>query len=316
MSSVLKVKNICFTYPNDKGVRDISFDLKKDEILCLFGKNGSGKSTLFKVLSTLVKPQSGDYFIQEKNAVKKKENVRKYFFTVFDENAHFDYITGRENINFFIDTYKSDKNSDIEEICKSFDLDLDMDVCEYSYGMKRKLYIIEAFLSNTNILFFDEPTLGLDSLSRELFFKMLRSKKVSTIIGTNRLEDVKFADRTLLIEKGKIKQIKNYDSLLSNLITIKITTENDEITDHISSIQELSVLIENYTKHYHIKRIDIIDEKKDLEWTKEAIEKIERAPAFVRKMVCKLVEEYAKKSNICIITADVVDEVRRRFEHR
>ena len=249
MNIPLQVENVCFYYPNKRGINNISFDLNEGEILCLFGKNGSGKSTLFKVLSTLVKPRSGKFFIFGNDAIKKKEKTRKFFFTVFDENAHFEFATGRDNINFFINTYKPDKMEDFEKISSDFDLDLNMKICEYSYGMKRKLYLIEAFLSNTNIIFFDEPTLGLDTSSREIFYKKLKDKKISTIIGTNRIEDVKFADRILLVEKGELKEIKNYNSFLSNIIEIKISTETDEFLEHIGSIEELPELIQNYTKH-------------------------------------------------------------------
>jgi ABC-2 type transport system ATP-binding protein len=317
MNIPLQVENICFHYPNNKGIKNISFELHDGEILCLFGKNGSGKSTLFKVLSTLIKPQAGNFFIYGNDAMKKRDKIRRYFFTVYDENAHFEFATGRENLDFFITTYKSDKREEIEKMSNDFNLDVSMKVCEYSYGMKRKLYLLEAFLGNTDLLFFDEPTLGLDSSSRDLFFKMLKKQKLATIIGTNRIEDVKFADRILLLEEGKLKEIHNIDSLLSSLITVKITTATDEITENISSIEDLPDLIEHYVKYHTIKRIDVIEDvKAGFEWTKEAIEKVERAPQFIRKMVYKIVEDHAEKRNIRRITPEVVEEARRRMEHR
>lgn len=316
MSLPLEVDKLCFTYPNHKGITDVTFTLDQGEILCLFGKNGSGKSTLFRVLSTILKPQSGNFFMFGYNAVKKRGDIRKYFFTVFDENSHFDFATGKENIDFFMTAYKSNKTTDVEKLCRDFDLDESMRTCEYSYGMKRKLYLIEAFLMNTKILFFDEPTLGLDSSSRELFYHFLKKRNISSIIGTNRLEDVKFADRTLFLDKGKLQEVNEYETLVSALIKIIIITTTDEIVEYISSIDELPALIQNYAKHYQIKRIDIFENNSDIEWTKEAIEKIERAPVFVRKMIYKIVEEYAKKKKMNRITPELVQEAQGRYEHR
>jgi ABC-type multidrug transport system ATPase subunit len=316
MNLPLEVDNISFTYPNKKGIHDITFHLNPGEILCLFGKNGSGKSTLFQVLSTLYKPQSGNFFVFGFDAVKKRQKIREFFFTVFDGNPHFDCATGKENIDFFISAYKSRQTEDMEKICCDFDLDLSMRTGEYSYGMKRKLYLIEAFLLNTQILFLDEPTLGLDSSSRELFYQLLKKRKTSSIIGTNRLEDVKFADRTLFLDKGTLQEVNEYEVLVSSLIKIRIQTATDEIIEYISSIDELPELIQNYSKHYRIKRIDVFENDRDIEWTKEAIEKVERAPLFVRKMIYGIVEEYAKKKKMNRITPEIVQEAQGRYEHR
>jgi ABC-type multidrug transport system ATPase subunit len=315
MTTTLQVNDICFTYPNNKGIQNISFHLDQGENICLFGKNGSGKSTLFKILSTLIKPQSGDFLIHEKSGVRYKEQIRKYIFTVFDENAHFEFATGKQNIEFFKKLYHVEDTNELKEICDKFDLDLDLNVSEYSFGMKRKLYLIESLISNVDVLFFDEPTLGLDSTSREQFYKLLRSKKSSCIIGTNRIEDVKYADRILQIDQGRLIEINNVDSLISHLITIKIITEKKDFLEYISSIDDLPVLIQNYIKHYRIKGIEIKNQKNEIEWTKEAIEKIERAPRFIRKMIYKLVEDHAKKSNISRITPEIVEEARGRFDH-
>ncbi len=200
MTNAIECRNLDSLYANGKGIESITFNLQEGEILCIFGRNGSGKSTLMRVLSTLCKPQKGEYYVHGMEIAKKRNLVRKAIFMVFDENSHFEFTTGMQNLTFFMKTYGSNRFNEIKKISDQFNLDLDINVNEYSFGMKRKLYLIEAFLSERKILLFDEPTLGLDSETRDVFFNFLKECKannISTIFGTNRIEEVKYADRIL-----------------------------------------------------------------------------------------------------------------------
>jgi ABC-2 type transport system ATP-binding protein len=313
----LDVHNLGFTYPNGHGIRDISFQLNKGELLCLFGKNGSGKSTLLRVLSTLYRPVLGGFFIHGFDGVKKREHVRKFLFPVFDENAHFEFTSGRENLSFFLRLYHSDLYGKCDEMCNEFGLDLELKTGEYSLGMKRKLYMIEAMLSEKDILLFDEPSLGLDSETRDKLFRWMgeqRHNNVSIVFGTNRVEEAKYAERILLIEHGLMREVSSLDSMVDKMLTVKIHTKDHDLTDYISTIDELPDLVKKYLSFGTPKQIEIIGGDDNSIWTQEALEKVDRAPRFVRKMIYNIIESYAKEKGYTRITPEVVDEARGRFE--
>jgi len=314
----IEVKNLNFFYPNGRGINDVSFYLNKSEVLCFFGKNGSGKSTLIRVLSTLQKPDSGSFYVFGVDGIKKRQDVRKYIFPVFDENAHFDFATGQVNYEFFSKLYQKSGSADYENMRKHLDLDLGLKTKEFSLGMNRKLYLLEAFLIKKEILLLDEPSLGLDSETRDKVFRLMTDQKnngVSIIFGTNRVEEAKNADRILYLENGKMKEVDSLDNFLNKMLTVKIYTKDRFFIDYIDVIDELPNLIKKYLVFGTPKQIEIIGEEESI-WTKEALEKIERAPKFVSKMIYNIVNSYAQENGYMRITPEIVDEARKKYEKK
>jgi ABC-2 type transport system ATP-binding protein len=315
----LEVKNLNFFYSNGIGIHNASFRVRKNETICLFGRNGSGKSTLLRILSTLQKPTSGKFFIFGIDGVKKKQQVREFIFPVFDVNAHFGFASGSDNLKFFSQLYGALDYHKYNSLIDDYNLNLDQITEEFSLGMKRKLYLLESICLHREILLLDEPSLGLDSETRDKFFNWINTEKpddVSVVFGTNRIEEAKYAERILYIENGAIKEISAFDELFDSLLKIQIQTNDQDIVDYIENINELPNLIKNYLSFGTPKKIEIIGNREENLWTKEALDKIERAPVFVRKMIYKIVEDYAKDKGYSKITSSVVDEARGRFERR
>lgn len=319
MSLAVYAQNLGFLYPNKQGIHDISFRGDEGEILCFLGRNGSGKSTLLRLVSTLVQPQSGSLSVCGKDVREHRDDVRSHVCTVFDDTAHFDFATGRDNLLFFLYAYGNIRSLDIERLREQFELNLSMKVCEYSYGMRRKLCLIEAFLSQRQILLFDEPTLGLDSASRQQFFQRCREEKElgkTIIISTNRLEDAINSDRVLFLEHGNGRELDSIKEVASKLVKVTLTLGREEVTEYIGDSSELPGLIQRYLQVGVINRIDIANTTDALVWSREALEKVQRAPQFLQKMISRVVEEYARKENVSLITPAVVEASRGRFERR
>ena len=318
MTESLSVNSLGFRYPGGHGFRDVSFTGSAGEAICIFGLNGSGKTTLFRVLSTLEEPQAGNYRVCGMDAVSNRHAVRRKIFPVFDSNAHFDHLSGRENIDLLMQLYGLSETDAAYDITEKFDLDLDRKVREYSLGMKRKLYLAEAFLSARQILFFDEPTLGLDSSMRSAFFSEVSAaakRKSCIVFCTNRVEDASCADQLWKMEKGTLTSAHSADELIRGMIRVTISFKDHDITEYISTPEELPDLMRKILPMGTPREIRIFAEDDEL-WTAEAWQKIGRAPRVLQTMITDLVERHAEESGHSRITAEFVDDVRRRFEQR
>lgn len=321
MSTSVEVRGLSYRYPGGRGITDVSFEAGAGEVVCLFGWNGAGKTTLLKVLSTLVSPQAGSYCVSGCDVARDRESVRRKIFPVFDTNAHFNHLTGRENARFFSSLYGVSLASTLDRIAADFELNLDQQAGEYSLGMKRKLLLAEAFAAQREVLIFDEPTLGLDTRMCSVFFERAREAAKAgacVLIGTNRIEDASSADRILLLDNGTLSPAASIEAVVAGMIRITITLENRELVEYIPSIDELPQLIKKILSLGIPRRIDIGENRagESALWTKEAEEKLRRAPPFLQKMIRSLVERYARDHGCSRITPDVVDEVKGKFEQR
>ena len=321
MSATVEVRGLCYQHTDGRGIADISFEVGAGEVVCIFGWNGAGKTTLLKVLSTLVSPQAGFYCVGGCDVTRDRESVRRKIFPVFDTNAHFSHLTGRENARFFLSLYGASLPSMLDRIASDFELDLDQQAGEYSLGMKRKLLLTESFAVNPEVLIFDEPTLGLDTSMRSVFFERIREAAKAgscVIIGTNRIEDATSADRILLLNKGTLCPAASIEALVASMIKISITLVDRELVEYIPSIDELPQLIKKTLNFGIPRRIEIGENKAEesMYWTEEAENKIRRAPQFLQEMIRSLVERYAQEHGCCRITPDVIDKVKGRFEQR
>ncbi len=321
MRPYVEVSGLVYTYEGGRGITDISFEAYAGEVVCIFGWNGAGKTTLLKVLSTLLSPQAGSYYVCGHEVAEDRESVRSNIFPVFDANAHFSNLTGRENARIFLSLYSVFQLDLLDRIAGDFDLDLDRPAGEYSLGMKRKLLLAESFAAGREVLLFDEPTLGLDTSSRQVFFTNVREVVKAgscVIIGTNRLEDATPADRILLLDKGTLCPATSVKALVAGMTRVTITLEDRELVEYIPSVDELPELIKKTLNIGIPIRIEIegLKPAESVFWTEEAEEKIQRAPQFIQGMIRKLVEQYAADHGFCRITPGLVDEVKGRFEKR
>jgi ABC-2 type transport system ATP-binding protein len=323
MTGPLVVDSLGFEYPGGHGFSGVSFQASSGEIVCIFGRNGSGKTTLLRVLSTLVKPRAGRFSAGGFDASADRDRVRGEIFPVYDTNAHFEHLSGQENLDLFLFFYGVSPPPDAGELAGVFDLDLSRKVSDYSLGMKRKLTLIESFLCSRPVMVFDEPTLGLDSAMRAAFFSRVRRAAdggACIVICTNRIEDTAFATRLFRMENGTLSPVATPDELLAGLIRVTFSFNDHDATEYIPSAGELPDLVKRALAAGIPRKIGIempgsaaLDN--DL-WSDEARQKVDRAPRFLRPMITTLVERHARDAGYSRITPDVVDEVRGRFERR
>jgi ABC-2 type transport system ATP-binding protein len=211
---VIEARNVKKTFGEIKAVDDISFEVEAGEIFAFLGPNGAGKSTTISMLTTMLRPTSGKLFLNGHDVTKEQDSARKSFGIVFQDPALEEELTAYENMAIHAVLYsipRKDQAARIEDLLKLVDLwgRKDGYVKTYSGGMRRRLEIARGLLHHPKILFLDEPTLGLDTQTRNLLWdyvkKLSESEGMTIFFTTHYLEEAEgVADRIAIIDHGKI----------------------------------------------------------------------------------------------------------------
>lgn len=214
MDNIIEVKNLVKKFNGFTAVDNINFAVSAGEIFAFLGPNGAGKTTTIKMLTTLLKPTSGELFIDGHSSEKEQNTVRHSFGIVFQDPSLDDELTAEENMYFHSVLYgvsKEIRAKRIEELLKFVELwerrkDL---VKKFSGGMKRRLEIARGLLHHPKVLFLDEPTLGLDPQTTKhiwSYIQDLNKKEGITVFFTTHYmaEAEKVAGQIAIIDKGKI----------------------------------------------------------------------------------------------------------------
>ncbi|MBX4201420.1 ATP-binding cassette domain-containing protein [Candidatus Saccharibacteria bacterium] len=212
--SVIEARNVVKTFGEIKAVNNISFEVKAGEIFAFLGPNGAGKSTTISMLTTMLRPTSGKMLLNGHDVTKEQASARKSFGIVFQDPALEEELTARENMILHAVLYgipKKEQAPRVEELMRLVDLwgRKDSYVKTYSGGMRRRLEIARGLLHHPKILFLDEPTLGLDTQTRNLLWdyvkKLSESEGMTIFFTTHYLEEAEnVADRIAIIDHGKI----------------------------------------------------------------------------------------------------------------
>ena len=211
-------------YKYINAINDISFSIKKGEIVGYIGPNGAGKSTTIKILSGILVPDSGEVIIDHMIPWKDRKNYVSNIGVVFGQRSQLWWdIPAIDSFNLLRDIYKLDEKKykktlkDLIELLNLKDI-INIPVRQLSLGNRMKCEIAASLIHDPKILFLDEPTIGLDAISKKIvreFIKRINSKKdVTVILTTHDMADIEaLAKRIILIGKGK----KLYDGTLSKL---------------------------------------------------------------------------------------------------
>ena len=227
MQEVLVVNNLKKTFKLSKkqqklektnaklkvAVNDLSFKAYAGEIYGLLGPNGAGKTTTLRIISTLIKADSGEAFVNGHSVVKEPHEVRKHIGFLTSELKLEDFFTPNYLFDFFSDLHGVDeetKQARKEKLFKKFDIDkfAEVKVAELSTGMKQKVSLVISIVHNPDFIIFDEPTNGLDVITAKTvtdFLQELRDEGKTIIISTHIFSLVeKLCDRVGIIIDGKM----------------------------------------------------------------------------------------------------------------
>lgn len=266
-SAIVKVEKLSKTFGTLKAVDGISFEIQEGEIFGLLGPNGAGKTTTINMLTTLLKPTSGNAQVCGYNIFKQANEVRRNVGVVPQEYTADEDMTGKNNILLCADLYglpRSDSKPHSEELLKLVELQdaADKKVSTYSGGMRRRLELACGLINYPKLLFLDEPTLGLDVQTRTAVWKYIKTLKeeyrMTLLMTTHYLEEAdSLCDRIAIIDHGHIVKIGSPEELKSSIggdvIVVEVKEAVPDISLDISQIR----LVKDVKKNMNTYRIKV-----------------------------------------------------------
>ena len=250
----IKVDLLSKRFQKFKALDNISFQIEEGEIFGFLGPNGAGKSTTMMILTTLLKPTSGNASVQGFDVVTQAKKVRENIGFVQQEIGVDEYLTGRENLIFqsrISQMPKEKVQSRIDEVISLVELEEKQNeaAITYSGGMRKRLDIACGLLHRPKVLFLDEPTVGLDIQTRRKIWEYIRKIHkefdMTLFISTHYMEEAdKLCDRVGIIDYGKIQVIDTPEimknAMGSDMISFSLINgiaKQDELINRIKQIE-------------------------------------------------------------------------------
>ena len=252
MENIVEVKNLKKIYKDLTAVDNITFDVKKGEILGLLGPNGSGKSTTINCILSLLSFENGEIKIFGKEMTPTSYDIKSKIGVVFQDVAVFDELNVYDNVNYFCGLYIKDRKIREKYVNETIDF---VNLREYikfypkqlSGGLLRRLNIACGIAHKPELIFFDEPTVAVDPQSRNSILegiKKLRDAGATIIYTTHYMEEVEIlCDRVIILDKGKIIAQGTVDELkelskADEKLTIEIDDLDQKYIDEIKMVKK------------------------------------------------------------------------------
>ena len=218
------LKNIRKTYNKDSviAVDDISFEVEKGELFGLIGPDGAGKTSVFRMLTTLLLPDDGEAYVNGYHIIKDYKKIRNHVGYMPGKFSLYQDLTVEENLTFFatiFNTTVAENYELIKDIYVQIEPFKDRKAGKLSGGMKQKLALCCALIHKPTVLFLDEPTTGVDTVSRKEFWEMLKRLKhqgITILVSTPYMDEATMCERIALMQEGKIMSIDTPQNIINN----------------------------------------------------------------------------------------------------
>ncbi|MDP3556724.1 MAG: ABC transporter ATP-binding protein [Bacteroidota bacterium] len=271
MSDVI-LNNICKTY--NKGivlaVDDVSFSVGKGELFGLIGPDGAGKTSIFRILTTLLLADSGSASVNGYDVVNDYKKIRQHVGYMPGKFSLYQDLTVEENLNFFATVFNTTIEANyelIKEIYIQIEPFKKRRAGKLSGGMKQKLALCCALIHRPTVLFLDEPTTGVDTVSRKEFWDMLKRLKqegITILVSTPYMDEATLCERIALMQDGKIMSIDTPKNITKQYAEILYAIKASNMS-HLLSDLRLNKLIRScnaFGEYHHITFNDDLENSK------------------------------------------------------
>ena len=247
----ISVQNISKSYNKIKAVDAVSFEVNSGELFGLIGPDGAGKTTIFRILTTLLIPEEGKATVADYDVIDDYKAIRNSVGYMPGKFSLYQDLTVEENLEFFatiFGTTIAENYALIEDIYVQIEPFKNRRVGALSGGMKQKLALCCALIHAPKVLFLDEPTTGVDPVSRKEFWQMLKrlqQKGITILVSTPYMDEASLCDRIALIQKGKILKIDSPQA---------ITAKYEKVIYDVQSKNTHGLIhdLKSYPSHYSV----------------------------------------------------------------
>lgn len=277
--STVRVENIKKTYEKGQvlALDDVSFEVKSGELFGLIGPDGAGKTSLFRILTTLLVPDAGRAEVAGLDVVNDLWKIRQIVGYMPGKFSLYQDLSIEENLHFFATVFNTTVAQNyhlIEDIYVQIEPFKNRLAGKLSGGMKQKLALCCALIHEPKVLFLDEPTTGVDPVSRKEFWDMLdrlKERGITIVVSTPYMDEASRCDRIALIQKGKILELDTLEQILARHTQNLFAVDTDNRYNLMNDLRQNTQIVSAFAfgEEQHVTLPPHFQEKYMLEFLKE-----------------------------------------------
>ena len=242
VEKAIEIRSLTKTYGKNRGINEVSFDVKRGEIFGFLGPNGAGKSTTIRCLLGLIKADSGSASILGMDTVKSHKEVLRKIGYMPSEAMFYPSMKVSEVIKFAADVRKMDCSKEAAKLCERLKVDTKKRIDELSLGNRKKVSIVCAMQHKPELFIFDEPTSGLDPLMQAEFFALIKEynqQGATCFLSSHVLSEVrKYCGRAAIIREGRLVRVDSIENLShTNAKHVKISGINELSLEPMANVE-------------------------------------------------------------------------------
>lgn len=262
--SAIHISDISKSYPEGESsvvaLQNITFDVQQGELFGLIGPDGAGKTSLFRILTTLILPDSGEAHVDGFDVIADFLEIRKRAGYMPGRFSLYQDLTVEENLEFFASIFETsiEENYElIKDIYIQIEPFKNRRAGKLSGGMKQKLALCCALIHKPSVLFLDEPTTGVDAVSRKEFWDMLKKLKkenITILVSTPYMDEASLCDRVALIQQGQILSVNTPRQIIADFKGKLLAVKSDKMHTMLHDVKQIPGVADAYPfgEYHHV----------------------------------------------------------------